>query len=143
MALYTYRRYVPYFYFPRSLIFFFCLYTFCFKFTLFCIYWKNLFQTECVYVKYPLIDSQLRDSIGNKDREVFSLRRQLDSVSSELAENVRSREISLKENRRLLDDLTSMTRENQVRFIPWPIRSTACRTALAFLTFNVRILGVA
>lgn len=56
---------------------------------------------------------QLKDSFGNKDRESLSLRRQLDSISAELAENVRLREISLKENRRLQDDLSTMTRENQ------------------------------
>ncbi|XP_018431235.1 PREDICTED: centrosomal protein of 135 kDa [Nanorana parkeri] len=56
---------------------------------------------------------QLKDSISNKDRELLSLRRQLDSVIAELSENVRLREISLKENRRLQDDLATMTRENQ------------------------------
>ncbi|XP_040190638.1 centrosomal protein of 135 kDa isoform X1 [Rana temporaria] len=56
---------------------------------------------------------QLKDSFGNKDRELLSLRRQLDSISADLTENVRSREISLKENRRLQDDLSTMTRENQ------------------------------
>ncbi|XP_077333576.1 centrosomal protein of 135 kDa isoform X2 [Lithobates pipiens] len=56
---------------------------------------------------------QLKDSFGNKDRESLSLRRQLDSISAEIAENVRLREISLKENRRLQDDLSTMTRENQ------------------------------
>ncbi|KAM9331146.1 centrosomal protein of 135 kDa [Gastrophryne carolinensis] len=56
---------------------------------------------------------QLQDSIGNKDREISSLRRQLDSVNAELSENIRMKEISLKENRRLQDDLATMTRENQ------------------------------
>lgn len=74
----------------------------------------NLFQTVCLHGNYPLIVSQLKDSFGNKDRELLSLRRQLDSISAELTENVRSREISLKENRRLQDDLSTMTRENQV-----------------------------
>uniref|UniRef100_A0A5S6M0S4 Iroquois-class homeodomain protein irx-2 n=1 Tax=Xenopus tropicalis TaxID=8364 RepID=A0A5S6M0S4_XENTR len=56
---------------------------------------------------------QLKDSVGNKDRELASLRRQLDSVQSELTENARLREISLKENRRLQDDLATMAREAQ------------------------------
>ncbi|XP_068134682.1 centrosomal protein of 135 kDa isoform X2 [Hyperolius riggenbachi] len=56
---------------------------------------------------------QLKDSISNKDRELSSLRRQLDSANADLTECVRLREITLKENRRLQDDLATMTRENQ------------------------------
>ncbi|XP_069600550.1 centrosomal protein of 135 kDa isoform X2 [Ranitomeya imitator] len=55
----------------------------------------------------------LKDGLSNKDRELSSLRRQLDSAHSDLAENVKLREISLKENRRLQDDLATMARENQ------------------------------
>ncbi|XP_071980165.1 centrosomal protein of 135 kDa [Engystomops pustulosus] len=56
---------------------------------------------------------QLKDALSNKDRELSSLRRQLDSAQSDLLENVKLREISLKENRRLQDDLATMARENQ------------------------------
>ncbi|XP_073501551.1 centrosomal protein of 135 kDa isoform X2 [Phyllobates terribilis] len=55
----------------------------------------------------------LKDALSNKDRELSSLRRQLDSTHSDLTENVKLREISLKENRRLQDDLATMARENQ------------------------------
>lgn len=43
-----------------------------------------------------------------------SLRRQLDGTSEELTEVGRGREVALRENRRLQDDLATMTRENQV-----------------------------
>ncbi|KAG8453777.1 hypothetical protein GDO86_000415, partial [Hymenochirus boettgeri] len=56
---------------------------------------------------------QIKDSGYNKDLEVASLRRQLDSALTELTENARLRDISLKENRRLQDDLGTMARENQ------------------------------
>ncbi|CAH2300228.1 Hypothetical predicted protein [Pelobates cultripes] len=55
----------------------------------------------------------LKDSLSNKDREMSSLRRQLDSFQSELGANVRQTEVTLKENRRLQDDLATMARENQ------------------------------
>ena len=51
-----------------------------------------------------------------KDRELKSLRRQLDGTSEDLSETSRSKEIALRENRRLQDDLSVMTRENQVNF---------------------------
>ena len=53
---------------------------------------------------------------GLKDREIKSLRRQLDSRDEELAEMTRGREVALKENRRLQADLNTMTEENQVHF---------------------------
>jgi len=49
-----------------------------------------------------------------KERELKSLRRQLDSTSEDLNENSRGKEVALRENRRLQDDLAVMTRENQV-----------------------------
>ena len=49
-----------------------------------------------------------------KDREIKSLRRQLDSRDDELAEMTRGREVALKENRRLQTDLNTMTEEHQV-----------------------------
>lgn len=48
-----------------------------------------------------------------KDREIKSLRRQLDSRDDELAEMTRGREVALKENRRLQTDLNTMTEEHQ------------------------------
>jgi len=42
-----------------------------------------------------------------------SLRRQLDASSDELSEAGRGREVALRENRRLQDDMALMTRENQ------------------------------
>ena len=56
---------------------------------------------------------------GLKDREIKSLRRQLDSRDEELAEMTRGREVALKENRRLQADLNTMTEENQVHFYLW------------------------
>ncbi|XP_025942215.1 centrosomal protein of 135 kDa isoform X4 [Apteryx rowi] len=56
---------------------------------------------------------QLKDMLSNRDREITSLQRQLDASHIELAETGRVKEIALKENRRLQDDLTTMTRENQ------------------------------
>lgn len=48
-----------------------------------------------------------------KDRELKSMHRQLDSTSEDLSESSRSKDIALRENRRLQDDLAVMTRENQ------------------------------
>lgn len=53
--------------------------------------------------------------MNGKDRELASLRRQLDGTHSELGETVRVKELALKENRRLQEDLTMMARENQVK----------------------------
>lgn len=52
--------------------------------------------------------------MGMKDREIKSLHRQFDSTSEDLSETSRSKDIALRENRRLQDDLAVMTRENQV-----------------------------
>ncbi|XP_078369806.1 centrosomal protein of 135 kDa-like isoform X2 [Oculina patagonica] len=62
------------------------------------------------------IEAQLSHAIeqgGLKDREIKSLRRQLDSRDDELAEMTRGREVALKENRRLQTDLNTMTEEHQ------------------------------
>ena len=59
--------------------------------------------------------SRMRDVISNKEHEVVSLRRQLDGTTEELTEVGRAREVALRENRRLQDDLSTMTRENQVQ----------------------------
>ncbi|XP_027653131.1 centrosomal protein of 135 kDa isoform X4 [Falco biarmicus] len=56
---------------------------------------------------------QMKDMLSNRDREISSLHRQLDTFHVELAETGRVKEIALKENRRLQDDLATMARENQ------------------------------
>ncbi|XP_068536474.1 centrosomal protein of 135 kDa isoform X3 [Anas acuta] len=56
---------------------------------------------------------QLKDMLSSRDREISSLHRQLDASHMELAETGRVKEMALKENRRLQDDLATMTRENQ------------------------------
>ncbi|NXS48553.1 CP135 protein, partial [Balaeniceps rex] len=56
---------------------------------------------------------QMKDMLSNRDREISSLHRQLDASHVELAETGRVKEMALKENRRLQDDLATMARENQ------------------------------
>uniref|UniRef100_A0A8C4XV00 Centrosomal protein 135 n=1 Tax=Falco tinnunculus TaxID=100819 RepID=A0A8C4XV00_FALTI len=56
---------------------------------------------------------QMKDMLSNRDHEISSLHRQLDTFHVELAETGRVKEIALKENRRLQDDLATMARENQ------------------------------
>ncbi|XP_006816961.1 centrosomal protein of 135 kDa [Saccoglossus kowalevskii] len=56
---------------------------------------------------------QYSDEVTSKEREVRSLRRQLDGLHEELTETGRGREVALRENRRQQDDLSTMTRENQ------------------------------
>lgn len=46
-----------------------------------------------------------------------SLRRQLDGTNEDLQETSRSRDIAMRENRRLQDDLTVMSKENQVQIL--------------------------
>jgi len=48
-----------------------------------------------------------------KERELSSLRRQVDTTVAELTEAGRARDVALRENRRLQEDLATMTRENQ------------------------------
>lgn len=64
-------------------------------------------------VKWTLYRRQT-ETIAAKDREILSLRRQLDASSDELTEAGRGHEMALRENRRLQDDMALMTRENQV-----------------------------
>ncbi|KAI1888697.1 hypothetical protein AGOR_G00171400 [Albula goreensis] len=56
---------------------------------------------------------QLKGALSSREREICSLRRQLESAQQELADAGRGREIALRENRRLQDDLATMTKENQ------------------------------
>lgn len=58
--------------------------------------------------------SQLQGALKSREREINSLRRQLDSSQEELPALKRDKEVLLRENRRLQDDLATMTRENQV-----------------------------
>uniref|UniRef100_A0A8C6UF99 Centrosomal protein 135 n=1 Tax=Neogobius melanostomus TaxID=47308 RepID=A0A8C6UF99_9GOBI len=57
--------------------------------------------------------SQLQGALNSREREVASLRRQLDTCQEEVVGLKRDREITVRENRRLQDDLATMTRENQ------------------------------
>ncbi|XP_064141839.1 centrosomal protein of 135 kDa isoform X3 [Loxodonta africana] len=74
---------------------------------------KTIAHMKITISEYDSSLNHLKDTLTNRDREVSSLRRQLDAAHKELDEVGRSREISLKENRRLQDDLTTMARENQ------------------------------
>ncbi|XP_025088561.1 testis-specific gene 10 protein-like isoform X3 [Pomacea canaliculata] len=67
-------------------------------------------------VRVGELEAQLQhanDNLSLKDREVKSLRRQLDGTNEDLQETSRSRDIAMRENRRLQDDLTVMSKENQ------------------------------
>uniref|UniRef100_A0A669EX43 Centrosomal protein 135 n=1 Tax=Oreochromis niloticus TaxID=8128 RepID=A0A669EX43_ORENI len=57
--------------------------------------------------------AQLQGALNSRERELNSLRRQLDASQEELAGLRREKEITIRENRRLQDDLATMTRENQ------------------------------
>ncbi|XP_049742182.1 centrosomal protein of 135 kDa isoform X2 [Elephas maximus indicus] len=74
---------------------------------------KTIAHMKITISEYDSSLNHLKDTLTNRDREISSLRRQLDAAHKELDEVGRSREISLKENRRLQDDLTTMARENQ------------------------------
>uniref|UniRef100_A0A665VAI1 Centrosomal protein 135 n=1 Tax=Echeneis naucrates TaxID=173247 RepID=A0A665VAI1_ECHNA len=58
-------------------------------------------------------NSQLQGVLNSREREITSLRRQLDVAHEELAALKKNKEITIRENRRLQDDLATMTRENQ------------------------------
>lgn len=57
---------------------------------------------------------QVKGVLNSREREIASLRRQLDQSQEEQSSVSRDREIALRENRRLQDDLATMTREIQV-----------------------------
>ncbi|XP_068175066.1 centrosomal protein of 135 kDa isoform X2 [Antennarius striatus] len=57
--------------------------------------------------------AQLQGALNSREREIASLRTQLDACQDELAALKRNKEITIRENRRLQDDLATMTRENQ------------------------------
>uniref|UniRef100_A0A8C5B5R6 Centrosomal protein of 135 kDa n=1 Tax=Gadus morhua TaxID=8049 RepID=A0A8C5B5R6_GADMO len=56
---------------------------------------------------------QLKGCVGSRDRELASLRRQLDSAQGEVVEHGRAKDMVVRENRRLQEDLATLTRENQ------------------------------
>lgn len=72
--------------------------------------WYSIRRDDLIFS----LDSQMKDMLSSRDREISSLHRQLDTSHVELAETGRVKEMALKENRRLQDDLATMARENQV-----------------------------
>lgn len=78
-------------------------------------------------MSYVMYFSQLKVALSSREREISSLRRQLDQSQEELSAVSRDREVALRENRRLQDDLATMTRENQVHtstptvLFPFPV----------------------
>lgn len=81
-------------------------------------------------VLHVICFSQLQVLLSSREREIASLRRQLDQSQEELSSVSRDREVALRENRRLQDDLATMTRENQVH-----IRTTRPLSRSIFLCF--------
>lgn len=69
---------------------------------------------QCSFCVWCVFSRQLKGVLSSREREIASLRRQLDQSQEELSSVSRDREIALRENRRLQDDLVTMTRENQV-----------------------------
>lgn len=79
----------------------------------FCLVRKE-WKVFSVFFFYDIYFSQLKGALSSREREIASLRRQLDQSQEELSTVSRDREVALRENRRLQDDLATMTRENQV-----------------------------
>ena len=79
--------------------------------------------------------SHANDNLSLKDREIKSLRRQVESVSEDLQEASRGRDIAMQENRRLQDDLSVMTKENHVR----ACASQTCRLFFSPLPLYVSV----
>ncbi|XP_063166215.1 centrosomal protein of 135 kDa isoform X3 [Candoia aspera] len=75
---------------------------------------KTILNLQKTLTQLEVSLDQLKDALSGKDRELASLHRQFDAVHSELGETGRVKEMALKENRRLQDDLATMARENQV-----------------------------
>ncbi|KAJ7410493.1 Testis-specific protein 10 protein [Willisornis vidua] len=70
-------------------------------------------KTERIACLDDNLANKVKGMLSNRDREISSLHRQLDSSQAELAEIGRVKEMALKENRRLQDDLATIARENQ------------------------------
>ena len=71
------------------------------------------------------------EELASKDREIASLEKQLHSYEQELAGISKARETTIRENKRILDDLTLMTEDNQV----YPQKSLIYNTDLMFIQF--------
>lgn len=74
---------------------------------------RTISDLKKAMIEMETVIGRLKDNVASKEKEVTSLRRQLDGTSDELTEAGRGREVALRENRRLQDDLATMTRENQ------------------------------
>uniref|UniRef100_A0AAR2LIA3 Centrosomal protein of 135 kDa n=1 Tax=Pygocentrus nattereri TaxID=42514 RepID=A0AAR2LIA3_PYGNA len=74
---------------------------------------KTLTEVRLTVTEMDNSLDQLKGVLSSREREITSLRRQLDQSHEELSSVSHDREIALRENRRLQDDLATMTRENQ------------------------------
>ncbi|XP_048833259.1 centrosomal protein of 135 kDa isoform X2 [Brienomyrus brachyistius] len=74
---------------------------------------KTLAEVRITVTDMEASLEKLQAALRGREREIGSLRRQLDAAQEELAVVVKEREVILKENRRLQDDLATMTGENQ------------------------------
>jgi len=83
-----------------------------------------------------------KETIAAKEREIASLRRQLDANSDELTEAGRSREVALRENRRLQDDMALMTRENQVSRCIVTVFVLLSYLCLRYLAVSAKVLCI-
>ncbi len=68
-------------------------------------------------IKTFIYFSRSKDDTKQKLKEVTSIRMQLDRNLEELNEYRRKLDLSTRDNKRLQDDLLTVTRENQVRII--------------------------
>uniref|UniRef100_A0A8D3CWM8 Centrosomal protein of 135 kDa n=1 Tax=Scophthalmus maximus TaxID=52904 RepID=A0A8D3CWM8_SCOMX len=74
---------------------------------------KTLEDVKLTVINLDNSLAQLQGALNSREREISSLRRQLDASQDELPGLRREKEITIRENRRLQDDLATMTRENQ------------------------------
>ncbi|KAM6346411.1 centrosomal protein of 135 kDa-like [Podargus strigoides] len=74
---------------------------------------KNITHLRLTLSELESSTVQMKDMLSNRDREISSLRCQLDTSHIELGETGRVKEMALKENRQLQDDLATMARENR------------------------------
>ncbi|XP_004706391.1 centrosomal protein of 135 kDa [Echinops telfairi] len=74
---------------------------------------KTIAHMKVTMAEYDSSMKHLKETLTNRDREIGSLRRQLDAAHKELEDVGHARDVAVKENRRLQDDLATMARENQ------------------------------
>ncbi|KAM9435733.1 centrosomal protein of 135 kDa isoform 2-T2 [Clarias gariepinus] len=74
---------------------------------------KMLTEVRLTITEMEISLEQVKGVLNSREREIASLRRQLDQSQEEQSSVSRDREIALRENRRLQDDLATMTREIQ------------------------------